>query len=385
MMEIGSVIDILRILPDTLALKPGDLLRVNVLEVFEGQRALVDLGRFRAMAAVTFPVASGDELWVRVIETQSQLRLQLVPAPAEPAPAAGTAAGPALAVSAESLRQVQVWIDQLSGSERQVADAPRLPAEPKQVLEALRRFLDPFEPGSGPDILAAKLKEFCDDSGLFLELRLADAVKSAVDGTDRAPALGGAPPDLPGRILTADLKARLMLLKGFLESPSGRQLATDSREAAGLTRAATRMLADIRAGQEQMAKPAAAAEPYQMVHFALPMPDDRHEVHLKIAYPRRRPAGTPEGHRAAILLQLDRMGAVRADLMLLGRSLNVSIFVSGPEIQDLVIRHAPEVREALSAIFENVGIHVAVSPQKISQFVAEDWRPVGESQVDVRV
>lgn len=385
MMEIGSIIDILRTLPETIALKPGDLLKVNILEVFEGQRALVDLGRFRTMAAITFPVAAGDELWVRVIETQNQLRLQLVPAPAEPAPADGTPAGPVQAVSAGSLKQVQAWIDQLAAAERQVAGSPRLPAELKQALEALRLFLDPFEPGSGPDALALKVKEFCDDSGLFLELRLADALERTTDGATRAPAAGGASPDLPRRILTADLKARLMLLKGFFESPAGRQLITDSREAAGLARAASEMLADIRAGQEQMAKPASAAEAFQMVHFALPVPDDRHPVQLKIAYPRRRPAGTPGGHRAAILLQLDRMGAVRADLILMGRNLNVSIFVSSPELRELVARHAPEVREALSPVFESVGVHVSVSTRKITQFVVEDWRPSGETQVDVRV
>jgi len=385
MMEIGSIIDILRALPETVVLKAGDLLKVNVLEVFEGQRALVDLGRFRAMAAVTFPVAAGDELWVRVLDTQNQLRLQLVPTPAEPAPSAVAGAAPAQAVSAGSLRQVQGWIDQLAGGGRPTADSPRLPAEPKQVLEALRLFLDPFDPDSDPSTLAPRLKEFCDDSGLFLELRLADAVKRAADGTARAPAPAGTSPDLPGRILSSDLKARLLILKGFFESPAGRQLISDSRESAGLARAAAEMLAEIRAGQEQMAKPAAAAEPFQMVHFALPMPDDRHLVQLKIAYPRRRPAGTPEGHRAAILLQLDRMGAVRADLMLLGRSLNVSIFVSGPELRELVARHAPEVQEALSAFFEAVGVHVAVSAQKIAQFAAEDWRPRGETQVDVRV
>jgi hypothetical protein len=385
MMEIGSIIDILRTLPETIALKAGDLLKVNVLEVLENQRALVDLGRFRTMAAITFPVAAGDELWVRVLETQNQLRLQLVPTPAGPAPSAGTAAGPAQAVSAESLKRVQACIDQLTGAGRHVPDSQRLPAEPKQALEALRLFLDPFEPGTDPGALAAKLKEFCDGSGLFLELRLADAVKGAAAGAGRAPAPTGAFPDLPGRVLTTDLKARLLLLKEFFESSAGRQLTIDNREAAGMARAATEMLADIRAGQEQIAKPASAAEPFQLVHFALPMRDDRHQVQLKIAYPRRRPPGTPEGHRAAILLQLDRMGAVRADLMLLGSSLSVSIFVAGPELRDLVTCHAPEVREALSAFFENVGIHVAISAQKIAQFAAEDWRPIGETQVDVRV
>ena len=88
-MEIGSIIDILRSLPETAALKPGDVLTVKVLEVFENQRALVDLGRFRTLADITFPVAAGDELRVRVQETQGQLRLQLAPTPVDPAPSGG--------------------------------------------------------------------------------------------------------------------------------------------------------------------------------------------------------------------------------------------------------------------------------------------------------
>jgi hypothetical protein len=385
MMEIGSIIDILRAPPETIALKAGDLLKVTVLEVFEHQRARVDLGRFRAMAGISFPVAVGDELWVRVIETQPPLRLQLVPTPADPAPSAGRAAGPVQAVSAESLQQIRAWIDQLTGAGQNVSESARLPGEPQRLLEALKVFLDPFELSSSPDITARRLKAFCEDSGLFLELRLADALRRTVDGSGRASAPGAGSADLPGRILTADLKARLMLLKGFFESSAGRQLIADRHEAAGLARAASEMLAEIRAGQEQMAKPGAAAERFQMVHFALPMPDGRHQARLKIAYPRRRPEGAPDGHRAAILLQLDRMGAVRADLLLLGRSLSVSIFVSHPELRDLVSRHAAEMREALSAFFEDVGVHVSVSARKIAQFVAEDCRPPGETRVDVRV
>src|SRR5512136_1790467 len=115
-MEIGSIIDILRSLPETAALKPGDLLNVKVLEVFEDRRVLVDLGRFRAMADITFPVAAGDEIRVRVQETQGQLRLQLVPTPGDPVPPAGMAAGPVQAAAVESLQQVQVRIDQLAGT-----------------------------------------------------------------------------------------------------------------------------------------------------------------------------------------------------------------------------------------------------------------------------
>jgi hypothetical protein len=322
---------------------------------------------------------------VQVIQTQNPLRLQLVPTQAEPPAADIRSAHPAQAVSAETLGQVRAWIGRLAAAAEQAPLPARLPGEPARFLEALRIFLEPFEPASGPEVIARRIREFCEDSGLFLELRLAGAVKRSADEAGRPSPPTAASPELPARILTADLKARLLLLKGFFEDAAGRELIAGRPEAARLARAAGEMLAELRAGQEQMARPAAAAEPFQMVHFALPMPDERQRVWLKLAYPRRRPAGTPDGHRAAILLQLDRMGAVRADLMLLGRSLNVSIFVSDPEVRDLVARHAPEVREALSAFFENVGVQVSVSTRKISQFVAEDCRPLGETQVDVRV
>lgn len=384
-MDIASIIDILRSLPESTVLKPGDLLNVRVLEVFENRRALVDLGRFRAMADITFPVAAGDEIRVRVQETQGQLRLQLVPASGDPVPSAGMAAGPVQAAAGESLKQVQVRIDQLAAVLQRLPDSQQLPTEPRQVVDALRVFLEPFEPGSSPGALALKLKGFCEDSGLFLEQRLADAVQRTVDRAGAAPGPETGSADAPGRILATDLKARLVFLKRFFDTAAGRQLTRDSHEVGGLARAAAELLADIRAGQEQMAKPAAASDPFQMVHFALPMPDDRSRTGLKIAYRRRSAGGRKEGHRAAILLQLDRIGAVRADLTLLKAGLNVSIFVSKPELRDLVNRHASEVRDALAPFFDHVAFQVSVSSRKIDRFSSEDWRPAGQSQVDVRV
>jgi hypothetical protein len=377
-MEIGSIVDILRSLPETAALKPGDLLNVKVLEVFENRRALVDLGRFRAVADVTFPVAAGDDLRVRIQETQGQLRLQLVPAPGDSMPAPGRAAGPVMSVAVESLQQIRDRIDQLAGA------LLRLPAEPRQAVEALRLFLEPFEPGSHPEAFARKLGEFCEDSGLFLEHRLAAAVKQGADRAQGAPAPEAGSTGLPGRILATDLKARLVVLTEFFDGAAGRRLIHGNREIAGLARAATELLADIRAGQEQLAKSASASEPFQVVHFALPMPDGRCRAGLKIAYRRRPAAGKQGGHRASILLQLDRMGAVRADLTLLSGSLKIAIFVSDSGQRDRVDRHASEVREALEPFFEQVAVQVSVSPRKIARFASEDRLPAGKTRVDVR-
>jgi len=373
MMAIGSIIDILRIPPEGAALKPGDLLSVKVLEVFENDRAMVDLGRFRAIAETTFPVVAGDELRVRVRETAGRLSLQLVPSPGEAALPTARTAGPVPAAALDGLHRVGDAIDRLADSAQTLLP---LPPDLRRVLDGLRQLLEPFEPGLGTEILARRLRGFCEGSGLFLETHLAAALAKTADGTEGMPV---------ERILASDLKARLAVLTEFFKCGVGRSLAQDSREFAGLARAAAELLTEIRTGQEQLAKAPAETHFFQTVHFALPMPDARCRAKLKIGYGRRPAAGRDEGHRAAILLELDRMGAVRADLILQGRRLNVAVFVSEARMRDLVHRHASEVMDALAPFFDRVDFQASVSSRKIAGFASEEWRAPGETQVDVRV
>jgi hypothetical protein len=44
----------------------------------------------------------------------------------------------------------------------------------------------------------------------------------------------------------------------------------------------------------------------------------------------------------------------------------------------------PEVHGLLAEWFDSVRVQVKTSPRKIDRFLAEDWRPAGESLVDVR-
>jgi hypothetical protein len=382
-MEIGSIIDVLRSSPEATALKTGDLFKIKVLEVFESQRILVDLGRWRTVADIRFPVAAGDEFWVRVQEASGQLRLQRVPPPDATLSAAAPAAGPVQGVSVESLKQVQIGLDELADALSRLPDSRQVSHEARQALEALRSFLHPFDLESTPVALAAKLKEFCENSGLFLETRLGAAVEKTADRPGVETVLDAASSAAAARVLAGDLKARLLLLRAFLEGSSAGAFVADRGAAAHLSRAVTELLADIRAGQEQMANTLSADPPIQLVHFALPMTDDRNPVRLKIAY-RRRPAGEKQqGHRAAVLLALDRVGSIRADLFLLGQSLSISIFVSSTELQNVFARHAPDVRDALAEWFDTVSVQVKTSPGNIERFIVEDWRPAGESLVDV--
>jgi len=59
-------------------IKPGDVFNINIIEVKDDQGALVDFGKFRALAKVQFPIKAGADIPVKVADTEGQLRLQVI-------------------------------------------------------------------------------------------------------------------------------------------------------------------------------------------------------------------------------------------------------------------------------------------------------------------
>lgn len=255
-MDLHPIIEILKNAPEAAGLKLGDLLRVKVLAVEESTgRALVEIGRLRASAEVRFPVAPGEEFWVRVTETENRLSLQLVRKPVG-------REGPS---------------------------------------------------GAAPDPL---------------------------------PPLGDRLPDTL--------------------APAGR-----------------RALAAAPSGAEP--RPAAASEALQVLHFALPAPEGRPAGTLQVAYRARRSENPDESHQVSLLLTLDRLGPVRADLLQIDRRLHVAVFVCDPGTREYVERHLADVKETLTGFFDEVGFQVTVSEARIARFALEELRPAGEGRVDLRV
>ena len=130
----------------------GDRLPVRVLEVREDGKVLVDCGRFRAVAEVTFPVAPGDEFTVRVLDTQGTLRLEVI--------RPGSAGGAGVAGWSPFRRKRLVRCPRhCCGTSRRTRAAscrffprPRCRGEPGDLQTAVARvaeLLRPLEPGPG--------------------------------------------------------------------------------------------------------------------------------------------------------------------------------------------------------------------------------------------
>jgi len=386
-MEIGSLIRIAlnagaeKLFLDEMPLRAGDLLRLKVIDVREDNRALVDFGKFRALAEVAFPVSAGDELTVKVIDTQGQLRLSLVPAGAETAPTPA-ADEPLRPFAAQSLTQLRQQLDQVaeviarsSGQATSVAI--------RSAIEELRLFLEPLQTDAGAAQTTPRVRSLCEDSGIFFEKRLEIALsRAAAEGE----AAGPPPADHPQvrRILAEDLKARLSTIKHLFESQAADLPAVALRAAAAFVKSADELLTEIVRQQERIAARRDEAEAFQVIHFSLPLKDAGEGARLKIGYPSRRQGATREGFRAALLLALDRLGPTRIDLFMLERSLSLTFFVTSRTAQATVEANAGDLKPALETLFDNVSVSVRVSEQKIADFEYEDPLPAGGRRLDVR-
>jgi hypothetical protein len=386
-MKIGSFIRIAlnagaeKLFLEEMPLRAGDVLHLKVIDVREGLRALVDFGKFRALAEVTFPVSAGDELTVKVLDTQGQLRLALVPAGAEtvPVPAGSEPLQP---FAGQSLTQFRQQLDQVAALIARSPDQACSGAV-RAAVEELLLFLEPLQTDAGVAQTAPRVRSLCEDSGIFFEKRLETALSRAATEGEAA---GLPPADHPQvrRILAEDLKARLSAIKHLFESQEVDLPVAGSKAAAAFVRSADELLTEILRQQERIADRRDEVNAFQVIHFSLPLKDAGEGARLKIGYPSRRQGATREGFRAALLLDLDRLGPTRIDLFMLERSLSLTFFVTSKAAQETVEVHAGDLKPTLESLFDNVSVSVCVSEQKIADFEYEDQLPAGSRRLDVR-
>jgi hypothetical protein len=363
-------------------LKAGNQLTLRVIELREGGRALVDIGRFRALAEVTFPVAAGDELVVRVLDTQGSLRMAVVqnPLPKEQPPAQWSE--PLRAFADKSMQQVHLRLDQTLTSLDRLPKGESAGAGLGEVLADLRSFLAALRPESGSEGMAIRVQSISEDCGIFFEKHLEAALRQAAAEDGSAAPEGLSEHPLVRRILTQDLKARLSAVKHICEQAG---FGSSTREAAGLARSIDRLLADIVHQQQEIGRRRDASGPFQMIHFSLPLEPAAGKARLKIGFPVSRGVRSRKGFRAALLLELDRLGATRVDLFMLDRSLTATFSVKTVEGKALLESNAHEIRTALEPFFNHVQVKVCVSEKKIAQFEFEDLQSRPAGLLDVRI
>ena len=366
-------------------IKPGDVFRLKVIDVKDNHRALVDLGKFRALAEIKFPVKAGADLLVKVTGTEGQLRLQLIDSESRAAVASKNGSGQLKILSFELFDRIQSDIRQ---AVHQILKLPQSQLPPEHISRSLATLDAHFESidlNRNMEKWLPLLKSRLEDAGLFFEKKLADIVRQLADRpeSDLTRELTRSPEIK--KILTQDLKPILFMLKEYLEIPDSISKILDPKSLASFKGTLDMLLADISNQQSRAISRHELPDPFQVFSFVLPLKEDQKKAQLKLYCPKKKQNGSRAGFKISLLLDMDRIGEVRTDFFLMKKDLSITFFVKDEVSKKQFETHFEEISEPLNSLFDYLVLKAVVSEKKIQEFHHEDLDLGGDRQIDLRV
>jgi hypothetical protein len=354
--------------------KPGDVFNLKVIEVQGNQRALVDLGKFRALAEVKFPVKAGAELLVKVGDTDGQLRLQVVDPDSKDLAGRKNVLGRLEILSFDVFNKIQSDFKQAA---RQILNLPGHQLPPEHI-----ESIDLSKPATK---WLPLLKSYVENAGFFFEKKFADIInKSAAQSEGEFAKELIRSPQIK-MILSKDLKPILFMLKEYLENPDSVSKFLNTRSLSSFKGSIDMLLADIFNQQNRAAHKLELPDPYHVFSFTLPLKEDQHKAKLKFYYPKNNKNGSKAGFKISLLLDMDKIGEVRTDLFLKEKDLSITFFVKDESRKTKFEENLDEISDRLAPLFDYLILKTVVSAKKIQDFHHEDLDLGSDKQIDLRI
>ena len=365
--------------------KPGDVFNLKVIEVQGNQRALVDLGKFRALAEVKFPVKAGAELLVKVGDTDGQLRLQVVDPDSKDLAGRKNVLGRLEILSFDVFNKIQSDFKQAA---RQILNLPGHQLPPEHIHRALATLDTHFESidlSKPATKWLPLLKSYVENAGFFFEKKFADIInKSAAQSEGEFAKELIRSPQIK-MILSKDLKPILFMLKEYLENPDSVSKFLNTRSLSSFKGSIDMLLADIFNQQNRAAHKLELPDPYHVFSFTLPLKEDQHKAKLKFYYPKNNKNGSKAGFKISLLLDMDKIGEVRTDLFLKEKDLSITFFVKDESRKTKFEENLDEISDRLAPLFDYLILKTVVSAKKIQDFHHEDLDLGSDKQIDLRI
>ena len=365
--------------------KPGDVFNLKVIEVQGNQRALVDLGKFRALAEVKFPVKAGAELLVKVGDTDGQLRLQVVDPDSKDLAGRKNVLGRLEILSFDVFNKIQSDFKQAA---RQILNLPGHQLPPEHIHRALATLDTHFESidlSKPATKWLPLLKSYVENAGFFFEKKFADIInKSAAQSEGEFAKELIRSPQIK-MILSKDLKPILFMLKEYLENPDSVSKFLNTRSLSSFKGSIDMLLADIFNQQNRAAHKLELPDPYHVFSFTIPLKEDQHKAKLKFYYPKNNKNGSKAGFKISLLLDMDKIGEVRTDLFLKEKDLSITFFVKDESRKTKFEENLDEISDRLAPLFDYLILKTVVSAKKIQDFHHEDLDLGSDKQIDLRI
>jgi hypothetical protein len=365
--------------------KPGDVFSLKIIDLKDNQRALVDFGKFRAIAEIKFPVQTGAELLVKVTDTDGQLRLQLIDPESQAFSGNKNGIKNLQILSSDVFNKIQADIQQTVRQILNLSDS-QLPPEPfRKAMSALDAHFASIDLNKAVTKWFPLLKSYVENTGFFFETKLENIINKFDQHQESqlAKALAGAPEIK--QIFAKDLKPVLLMLKEYLETPDSNSKFPDTKSHSGLKNTLEMLLADIVNQQARAVHKHELPEPYHVFLFSIPLKEKQQKAALKLYCPKKKKNGSKAGFKISVLLEMERIGEIRTDFFLLKKDLTITFFVKDNARKKQFEECFTEIRNVLDSLFDYLILKAVVSEKKIREFHYADLDLGKDRQIDLRI
>ena len=410
-------------------LVPGESLQGRITGFEKNGLMLVDFGKFKAFAKIDIPVRQGQTIPLTVVKSDNGIALAVGPkaqtidpnslpttteigvstkgqtgvtpqqaSVASPAlhaqpeivsnsydkPATMAPAPPPTAAEIAVLReQIQQLLDGTLHPVKAVAMPLSTPM--KGALINIQQALNPASPTGDMAMLMARVRDFIENSGLYFEKRLEQAIHSLqARSTSMAPNELARQPAIRD-LMVNDLKPNLMILKEFLDRQPIDSQGVDRHLIETLKSVVQRTVSHIEHQQFMATEKPVDPDLFQAFSHLMFLTDTQRNARLKVYYAKKGREDAQRNPRVSLLLDMDRMGTVRTDLWMVDKDLNITFFVGEAKVKAAIETEHHRIGEMLRDTFNTVAISVVVNEKKIAEFDGEDLTLPNHRQVDLSI
>jgi len=366
------------------AFQPGSTLTLKIIAL-KGNRALIDFGNFRSTADIEIPVTLGQEVTVKVLESGRQLKLGVID-PGQKTGIPAEASGQRLTAPAnDNLTKIQNDFSRILNQVTGSSGGEKLPLSIFNILASLNAYFEPIELKEIISELLPRIKSHFENSGIFFEKFLEQAIIQGPGEKDGGVARHPAELAEVKTIFSRDLKPNLIVLQQFIAENQSLQKIFGTRTLAVMKEAIDNLLSDINQQQGRAVSQLDSAEPVQMFTFTLPLKAENQTARLKVFYEKKQKSESKKEFQISLLLSMDRLGDVRTDLILSEGDLQVIFYVTEPSAKVAIQKNLPELADLLQHFFDRLQLKVNVSEKSVKNFDRAANLTDGNRKVDVRI
>mgnify|MGYP006971745236 FL=1 len=365
-------------------LKVGDNLLGRVLEIKNSGKALIDFGRFRALARTQFPVREGDVIDVKVLEKGVPMRLGLNRPAQEISQQAKNILGLVEFPSENVLERLQSETRKILDHNNGILRGRAIPTYVKDALSRIATHFGPMNVGKSISQLSSQLKSYIENSGIFFEKKLENVIIKSFE-INKKPSRKGltGSPEIQD-MLRKDLKPNILLLRDFLDRNGLMLKILGARNLETVRSTVEKLLAEMVAQQGDSAVRHDKPESAHALIYALPLEESNQNAKLKVYYSKKNTGRSEEGFKVSLLLAMDKIGRIRTDFFLLDKDLNITFFVSEPKIKAYFDDPSESIVGSLRNHFKRLTLNVAISENEIEEFEMKDPEVMSSGVVDLR-